>query len=178
MNFSADSSSAAPNTEKTPLNIIPPTIDSLSCVGFGIESNKEVLILEIQDKSKVEEYKKINLLLNKENNFIKLIQEISENQKVFFAFEKPKVFLLEFLNSETLNDLIRISLYKQSIEIIIRLKEVAHEKFYFFNAYLFFVETDNENISSFNPLLKIWYQSKKFFSNLTKIKKNIIKNHR
>jgi hypothetical protein len=128
-------------------------------------SKKDILAIEIKDISKVDEYEKKNLTLNNETNFIKFIKLFKQNNQIFFAFEKPKVYLLEYLNSETLEDWLLISFYRQSIEIILKLRKCPEVNFDFFNANIFFVELEKDISSKkhISPIIKILYHGKKIF---------------
>ena len=170
MNFEAEANSSASNNEKAKESLYPPWADqsleiNLAPPGTSITAlaKNDFLLIELQDKSKCEEYKRINLTLNKEANFIKFLYEFSEGNKIFFSFEKPKNYLLGFLSSESesLSDTMRISLYKQSIEIILKLKEVAAENFENFNAHLFFVDYVKDSFPYNYPVLKLLYHGKK-----------------
>lgn len=169
MNFDAEGNRSNLNNEKAQKSLCPLSTDKSLETGFvnqaaDIESlpQKDFLLIELQDKTKLEEYKKVNLTLNKEANFINFFNEFCEGDKIYFVFEKPKNYLLGFLSSEfnTLSNLMRIALYKQSIEIVLKLKENTEEKFDFFNAHLFFVEFEKESFLNNYPILKLLYNGK------------------
>jgi hypothetical protein len=175
MNFEAEANSSASNNEKAKESLYPPWADRSLETGLAplvssitALAQNDFLLIELQDKSKCEEYKRINLTLNKEANFIKFLNEFSEGNKIFFSYEKPKNYLLGFLSSESesLSDTMRISLYKQSIEIILKLKEVAAENFEIFNAHLFFVEYVKDSFPYNYPILKLLYHGKKLKINI------------
>lgn len=169
MNFAEEAKKSASKTENFKQDLISPLADNARETGFApagatpeASAQKDFLLIEIQDKSKAEEYRKTNLLLNKESNFIKFLSDFSDGNKTFFAFEKPSINLLGFLNSEflSLSQSILISLFKQSVEIILKLKELADEKFDFFNAHLFSVETQENGFLKNYPILKFLYHGK------------------
>lgn len=124
--------------------------------------SNDYLKIEVEEKSRIDDYKKINSLLDNQKNFLKLSKIISENNSFYFIFEKPKISLLDYLKGDAINLSMRISLYKQSIEIIYKLKDFSSENFDFFNFSLFYVD-EEKSFSNMNPILKILYHCKIFF---------------
>lgn len=129
----------------------------------------------LNDKQKYEE----NLVLIEEtyedSKFLKLLDVKNQDGNCFLIFEKPQYTLLQYLTSIKEDIHSRFLLFKQSIEIVLKLV-ILKQKFDFFNYDIFFVVENNKDEikkGDITPIkvgesekfikLKIYYHSNFFF---------------